>query len=61
LRSEFYDAAHVREPAPKVGETVDSVAIWWHADISERGLCNHAGNACPHPGAGTAASSRSRS
>jgi hypothetical protein len=45
LRSEFYDSAHGHEPAPNVGETVDSVAIWWHADISERGLCNHAGNA----------------
>jgi hypothetical protein len=41
----FYDEANDHYPDPGVGETLDSVAVWWHADISEGGLCNHAGNA----------------
>ena len=45
LRNEIYYHENRHEPAPNVGETVDSVAVWWHADISEHGLCNHGGNA----------------
>jgi hypothetical protein len=45
VRAEFYSTTNGHDPEPNVGELLDSVAIWWHADISERGLCNHDGNA----------------
>jgi hypothetical protein len=45
IREDEYFSVNGHEPAAGANETLDSVAIWWHADVSEGGLCNHAGNA----------------
>jgi hypothetical protein len=44
-RAGLYQTLNGHPPNAAVGELLDSVAVWWHADVSEHGLCNHAGNA----------------
>jgi hypothetical protein len=41
-RGDRYRQDNGHEPAGNVGETLDSVAIWWHADVAQGGLCSHA-------------------
>jgi hypothetical protein len=41
-RGDRYREENGHEPAGNVGETLDSVAIWWHADVAQGGLCDHA-------------------